>query len=264
MEKTKNYFDSVHFFGRIWMLSALLLFLAVPTFVSIYYDAWPVFSEFLMGFMGIAPTFWVVGIIEMFTYIPMLGVGGSYLGFVTGNLTNLKVPCAINAMSAAKAEAGTDEGEIVSTIAIAVSSIVTTLIITIGVFMLFWIRPILEAPILAPAFANILPALFGALGVVMISRGWKIAVAPIVFMLALFMFVPGLASAVGVLVPAGVVVAVVAARILYKKGLLGANTTEEAEAEDAQTDAAETATEQTDVAETEESQTATAEDEKID
>jgi len=220
LKQPRDYFDSVHFYGRIWMLSALTLFIAVPAFVSVYYDAWPHLNEFFMGFMGIAPTFWVVAIIEMFTYIPMLGVGGSYLGFVTGNLSNLKVPCAINAMSAAKVEAGTQEGEIVSTIAIAVSSIVTTLIITIGVFMLFWIRPILEAPILAPAFANILPALFGALGVVMISRGWKIAIAPMVFMLVLFLFIPGLASAVGILVPAGVVVAVVAARLMYKKGWL--------------------------------------------
>jgi len=220
MDKQKDYFSTIFSYGRVWMLSALTLFIAVPAFVSIYYDAWPHFNEFLMGFMGIAPTFWVVAIIEMFTYIPMLGVGGSYLGFVTGNLSNLKVPCAINAMSAAKVEAGTDEGEIVSTIAIAVSSIVTTCIITAGVFMLFWIRPVLEAPALAPAFANILPALFGALGVVMISRGWKIAVAPILFMLVLFMFVPGLAGMVGILVPAGVVVAVVAARLLYKKGWL--------------------------------------------
>ena len=219
-DNKRDYSASVHFYGRIWMLSALTLFIAAPAFVSIYYDAWPHLNEFFMGFMGIAPTFWVVAIIEMFTYIPMLGVGGSYLGFVTGNLSNLKVPCAINAMSAAKVEAGTEEGEIVSTIAIAVSSIVTTLIITLGVFMLFWIRPVLEAPILVPAFANILPALFGALGVVMISRGWKIAVAPIVFMLILFLFIPGLASAVGILVPAGVVVAVVAARLMYKKGWL--------------------------------------------
>ncbi|MDR2572260.1 MAG: hypothetical protein LBD23_18445 [Oscillospiraceae bacterium] len=218
--KTKDYFNSVHLYGKIWMLSALTLFIAVPAFLSIYYSAWPRFNEFFMGFIGIAPTFWVVAIIEMFTYIPMLGVGGSYLGFVTGNLSNLKVPCAINAMSAAKVEAGTKEGEIVSTIAIAVSSIVTTCIITIGVFMLFWIRPILEAPVLAPAFANILPAMFGALGVVMISRGWKIAVAPIVFMLVLFMFIPGLASSVGILVPAGVVIAVFSARLLYKKGWL--------------------------------------------
>ncbi|MCL2821217.1 MAG: hypothetical protein FWD38_10430 [Oscillospiraceae bacterium] len=216
----RDYFSTVNFYGRIWMLSALSLFIAVPAFVSIYYDAWPNLNEFFVGFIGIAPTFWVVAIIEMFTYIPMLGIGGSYLGFVTGNLTNLKVPCAINAMTAAKVEAGTEEGDVISTIAIAVSSIVTTLIITFGCFMLFWIRPVLEAPILAPAFANILPALFGALGVVMISRGWKIAVAPIVFMLVLFMLIPGLASAVGILVPAGVVVAVVAARLMYKKGWL--------------------------------------------
>jgi len=220
IKETKDYFSSIYLYGKIWMLAALALFLAVPAFLSIYYDAWPHFHEFFMGFIGVAPTFWTVAIIEMFTFIPMLGVGGSYLGFVTGNLTNLKVPCAINAMSIAKAEAGTKEGEIVSTIAIAISSIVTALIITLGVFMLIWIRPVLEAPVLAPAFANILPALFGALGVVMISRGWKIAIAPIVLMLVLFISVPGLASAVGILVPAGVVIAVLSARVLYKKGWL--------------------------------------------
>jgi len=218
--KRSNYFNSIYFYGRIWMLVALLLFLAVPAVISINYSAWPIFSELMMGLLGVAPTFWLVSSIEVFTYVPMLGAGGSFLGFVTGNLTNLKVPCAINAMAAAKVEPGTEEGEVISTIAIAVSSIVTALIITVGVFMLFWIRPILEAPVLDPAFANILPALFGALGVVMISRGWKIAVAPIVVMLLIFTLVPGLAGAVGVLVPVGVVVAVAAARLLYKKGWL--------------------------------------------
>jgi len=220
MENKKDYFSSMHLYGRLWMLVALLLFTAVPAFVSIYYNSWPVLTELMVGLLGVAPTFWLVSSIEVFTYVPMLGAGGSYLGFVTGNLTNLKVPCAINAMSAVKAEAGTEEGEIVSTIAIAVSSIVTALIITAGVFLLFWVRPILEAPVLDPAFKNILPSLFGALGVVMISRGWKIAVAPIIFMLVLFILVPSLASAVGILVPAGVVIAVVSARLLYKKGWL--------------------------------------------
>jgi len=220
MNKSKDYFSNIHVYGKIWMMMALIIFTAVPAFISIYYNAWPAFNVFLMGLVGIAPTFWVVSSIEVFTYVPMLGAGGSYLGFVTGNLSNLKVPCAINAMNAAKTEPGTEESEIVSTIAIAVSSIVTTLIITIGVFMLFWIRPLLESPVLVPAFANILPALFGALAVVMISRNWKVAVAPLVFMLVLFMIVPGLASAVGILVPVGIIIAVVAARLLYKKGWL--------------------------------------------
>lgn len=220
MDKTGDYISGIHFAGRIWMISAFALLVAVPASISIYFGSWPHFDEFIVGMLGIAPIFWTVGAIEVFTYVPMLGVGGSYNGFVTGNLTNLKVPCAINAMAMVKAEAGTDEGELVSTIAIAVSSIVTTLVIAIGVLLLFWIRPLLEAPVLAPAFANILPALFGALAVVMISRNWKIAVAPIVLMLVLFMLFPGLTGAVGVLVPAGVIVAIVSSRVLYKKGLL--------------------------------------------
>ena len=220
MNKTKDYMSSIHFAGRIWIYSAFALLVAVPAGISIYFNSWPYWQVFIVGLLGVAPTFWTVGIIEVFTYVPMLGAGGSYNGFVTGNLTNLKVPCAINAMGMAKAEAGTDEGELVSTIAIAVSSIVTTLVIAIGVVLLFWIRPLLEAPVLAPAFANILPSLFGALAVVMISRNWKIAITPIVFMLVLFMIFPGLASAVGVLVPAGVIIAIASARVMYKKGLL--------------------------------------------
>ena len=220
MNKVKDYFSNVHFYGRVWMLSAFCVLVAVPTSISFFYDSWPVWNEFMLGLLGVAPLFWTVSTIEVITYVPMLGAGGSYLGFVTGNLTNLKVPCAINAMSMAKVEAGTDEGEIVSTIAIAISSIVTTTIIAIGVFLLFWIRPLLESPILEPAFANILPALFGALAVVMISRNWKIAVTPVIFMLVLFLIVPSLATAVGVLVPVGAIVAILAARIMYKKGWL--------------------------------------------
>ena len=202
------------------MALALLFMLMLPASISIYYDAWPVFSVFMVGMIGIVPIFWTVAVIETFTYVPMLGAGGTYLGFVTGNLTNLKVPCAINAMAAAKVKSSTEEGEVISTIAIAISSIVTTLIITIGVFLLFLIQPLLESPVLAPAFANILPALFGALGVVLVSRNVKVAAAPIIFMLLLFLFVPQLAGVGAVLVPVGVLVAISSARVLYKKGWL--------------------------------------------
>jgi len=220
MKKQKNYVDSIHTTGRIWMAFAFFIMITVPLSVSIYYNTWPVFGIFLIGLMGIAPTFWTVSVIEVLTYVPMLGAGGSYLGFVTGNVTNLKVPCAINAMEAAKVKSGTEEGEIVSTIAIAVSSIVTVIIISAGVLLLTLIRPLLESPVLAPAFANIMPALFGALGVVLISRNWKIAVTPIVFMLLLFIFLPQLAGIGAILVPAGVLIAVAAARIMYKKDWL--------------------------------------------
>jgi hypothetical protein len=198
------------------MVFALAMLLLVPTLISIYFNAWPVFSIFAMGLLAVAPTFWTASVIEGFVYVPMMGMGGSYLGFVTGNLTNLKVPCAVNAMQVAKVEAGTEEGEVTATISIAISSIVTTLIITAGMLLLMQIRPLLETPALIPAFAHIFPALFGALSIILIGRNWKVAVAPMAVMLIVFMFIPALADMVAILVPAGVLIALGGARVLYK------------------------------------------------
>ena len=220
MKKERTYVDSVHFFGRIWMLLALALLVSVPIAVCLHYSAWPKSNQLLQGLLGVAPIFWTVSVIEVFTFVPMLGSAGSYLGFVTGNLTNLKVPCALNAMRLAKVKPGTEEGELISTIAIASSSIVTTLIIAAGVLLLAQLQPILTSPVLAPAFNNILPSLFGALGVVLIAKDWKVAIAPLVCMSLLFILVPALSAAVGILVPISALIAIGVARILYKKNLL--------------------------------------------
>lgn len=216
----KSYEDMTHVYGRIWMFSALIVIFMVPISICVYYDAWPEGSAVLKGLLGVAPIFWTVGLIEVFTYTPMLGAGGSYLGFVTGNLTNLKVPSALTAMENAKVKPGSEEGEIISTIAIATSSIVTTIIIALGVFLLAQITPILDSPVLKPAFDNILPALFGGLAVVYVSKNWKIALTPLIFMIVLFLAVPSLSGSVGVLVPVGALLSIGAARILYKKNMV--------------------------------------------
>ena len=156
-----------------------------------------------------------------FSYVPMLGAGGSYLSFVTGNISNLKLPCALDAMERAGVKSNSEEGEVISTIAIAVSSIVTTLIILVGVVLIIPLTPLLSSPILAPAFSQILPALFGGLAVVFVSKNFRLALAPLLLMLVLFIFVPALnASTVGIMVPVGVIFSLVVARILYKKGLV--------------------------------------------
>ena len=220
MKKELSYIDSVHRAGRIWNLSMVGILLLFPVAVSILFRAPIDWHGFTLGMLSTAPMYWAVGIIETFTYVPMLGAGGSYLAFVTGNITNLKAPAAMNALELMGADVKTEEGEIISTIAIAVSSIVTTLIIVFGVVLIVPLTPVLNSPALAPAFDQILPALFGGLGVVYIARNWKIAVAPVVLMLVLFILIPGLGSYVGILVPVGVLVALGVARILYKKGAL--------------------------------------------
>ncbi|MBR0393171.1 MAG: hypothetical protein IJK38_12695 [Oscillospiraceae bacterium] len=220
MKKELSYIDSVHRDGRIWNLSMVGILLLFPVMVSILFRAPVDWRGFMLGMLSTAPMYWAVGVIETFTYVPMLGAGGSYLAFVTGNITNLKAPAALNALELMGADVKTEEGEIISTIAIAVSSIITTLIIVLGVVLIVPLTPVLNSPALAPAFDQILPALFGGLGVVYIARNWKIAVAPVTLMLILFLLIPGLGSYVGILVPVGVLTALGVARILYKKGVL--------------------------------------------
>ncbi|NLU32817.1 MAG: hypothetical protein GXX04_09385 [Clostridiaceae bacterium] len=215
-----SYEERTHYLGKIWIWTAVIVFLLVPVSICIYYNAWPPFMSVLKGLLGVAPIYWTVGVIEVITFTPMLGTGGTYLAFVTGNLTNLKVPCAINAMEINDVKSGTEEGDIVSTIAVATSSIVTTLIIAVGVILLGTLTPILNSPTLKPAFDNILPALFGALGVVYISKNWKLAVTPMVFMAVLFIAVPSLSGSVGVLVPVGAIISIAVARLLYKKNMI--------------------------------------------
>ncbi len=219
--KKLSYMDSVHRDGAIWNLSVMVLLLAFPVACCVIFGVLPQWDSLVMGLIATAPMYWAVGAIETVTYVPMLGAGGSYLSFVTGNISNLKLPCALNAMEQNGVSANSQEGEVVSTIAIAISSIVTTVIIILGVVLIVPLTPILQAPALQPAFDQILPALFGGLGVAFVSKNWKIAVAPVILMLILFIFVPALDSGtVGIMVPVSALFTIGVSRLMYKKGML--------------------------------------------
>ncbi|NLD34245.1 MAG: hypothetical protein GX653_04980 [Clostridiales bacterium] len=218
--KPSLYEARVHTWGRVSLVLAILMFMSYPLLASFLFGAAPDAGLVFQGLLAVAPVFWVVGAIEAFTFGPMLGSGGAYLGFVTGNLTAMKVPAALRAMQVLGVKPNTPEGEAVSTIAIAASSIVTTLVLLLGMLLLNTLRPVLESDTLAPAFKNVLPALFGGLAVVFVAKNWKIAVAPVVLMLAVFLIQPRLSGAISLLIPVGALVAILAARWLYKSGRL--------------------------------------------
>ena len=150
----------------------------------------------------------------------MLGAGGSYLAFITGNVTNMKIPCAINARDIAKTKVGTPENEIISTLSVATSAIVTTLVIVVGVVLMIPLRPVLENPVLVPAFDNVVPALFGALGLKYFSKSPKIAVVPVLFMTLLCVLVPSMISQTSILIIPSGALALAIGYVLFKKGKL--------------------------------------------
>ena len=194
-----KYNEKTHFYGRIGLWIGIVLLLAAPFLFGVSLNAMPDLGAFAKGLMQIAIIYIPSCIVEFLIYMPMLGAGGSYLAFITGNLINMKIPCALNARDIAGTEAGTTENEIVSTLSIAASSLVTTLVIAIGVLLIIPLRPVLEMPELQPAFNNVVPALFGAMAYKYFRRSMKLVAIPLVVMTVLFIVAPGLIGSVGFL-----------------------------------------------------------------
>ena len=214
MSDNRNYFDRVHVWGTVWNYAALMMMLSVPVCMSLIMKTWP-----SLGVMGkviatLAPLYWVTGIIEVVTYVPMLGAGGTYLSFVTGNISNLKLPCGLNAMENAKVRANTEEGEVISTISIAVSSLTTTIVIAVGVLAFAGVFSTASSnPTFAAAFNNVLPALFGALGASYFAKHWRLGIAPVIAGVLVLLISP--ATGVGILMFVTIVVSLVAAAFIY-------------------------------------------------
>ncbi|MBQ8518223.1 MAG: hypothetical protein IJ455_01290 [Agathobacter sp.] len=212
--------NGLHRLGRFTLIAGIIILMAVPFAFGVIVGVMPDMPAFLKGWINVAVVYFPVSVVEFLVYAPMLGAGGSYLAFITGNVTNMKIPCAMNARDIAKTEVGTPENEIVSTISVAVSAIVTTLVILIGVIMLVPLQPVLSAPVLQPAFNNVVPALFGALGLKYFAKSPQIAVIPLALMCLLCIFVPSMISQTSILmIPSGGL-ALAIGFILFKKGKL--------------------------------------------
>ena len=216
----EDFNNGLHRLGRITLIVGIFVLLAVPFLFGVIVGVMPDMTAFLKGWINVAVVYFPVSVVEFLVYAPMLGAGGSYLAFITGNVTNMKIPCAMNARDIAKTEVGTPENEIVSTISVAVSAIVTTLVILVGVIMLVPLQPVLSAPVLQPAFNNVVPALFGALGLKYFAKSPQIAAIPLALMCALCIFVPSLITQTSILmIPSGAL-ALAIGFILFKKGKL--------------------------------------------
>ncbi len=216
----KQYNDSLHKMGRTMLVIGSVMLIAVPFIIGILNSTFPDMSGFLKGFLRVGGIYIPVAIVEFLVYAPMLGVGGSYLSFLTGNVTNMKIPCVMNSKDIAKTEAGTPEHEIISTISVATSAIVTTLVVIVGVILMSPLQPVIQSETLIPAFDNVVPALFGALGLKYFIKSPKIAVIPLLLMTALCIFVPSMINQTSILLLPSGALALVIGFLLFKKGKL--------------------------------------------
>lgn len=224
-----------HKWGRIGTVIALIYMIALPFIVLAYYDSIPPLEAvFNLGTLSILLIYIPVGISEALSYTPILG-SSAYLTFITGNIMNLKLPCAVNAMKLANKEPNTPEGEAIASVGVAVSSIMTIIILALAALLSTWISPVFELPAVKTASGYIIPALFGSLALGLFSSsnaGNKVVkngimgVVPvliIVSVLSIFVRVTSggsLFGMVGFLILFMLPIALISSRIMWKKGII--------------------------------------------
>ncbi len=206
-----------HVIGRIVSTITLVLLVGAPFLIGSFLGAMPDLPAVGKGFLSVGLVWTVSSVVEFLVYTPMLGAGGGYLAFITGNLINMKIPCAVNARDIVGAKTGTPENEIISTLSIATSSLVTILVLALGVLLLVPLQPVLQSSVLQPAFANVVPALFGAMAYRYYRKNMKVAIAPLLVMSVLFILVPSLTGSTSfMIIPSGAI-AIGIAYFFYKK-----------------------------------------------
>ena len=214
----QEYSRAPHILGRIVSIITVVLLVGAPFAIGGYLGAYPDLGAAAKGFASVGLVWTISSVAEFLIYTPMLGAGGGYLAFITGNLINMKIPCAVNARDMVGAKSGTPENEIISTLSIATSSLVTILILAAGVLALVPLQPVLQSPALQPAFENVVPALFGAMAYKYYRKNLRIAAAPLILMSMLFILAPSLISSTSfMIIPSGAL-AIGIAFWLYRKG----------------------------------------------
>ena len=217
--------NKINTLGRWTSVIALLGMFAVPVVVTIvngieveWASALPIAGSLIAMFAPMA-------IVENISYYAIMGAGGVYLSCITGNIMNMKLPCALSGMKIAEVEPGSKKGDIISILSIGVSSIVTTIILFLGMLIVGrFLAPLLDNPVLKPGFDNIMPALMGAIAIPFVIKSPKLAVFPVLVTLLLYLsplgaklFSPFFQSytLLGIMAAS-----VVVAYIMHKKGLL--------------------------------------------
>ena len=215
MKKNLTYDEQAHRFGRLSLIVGTLA-TTIFALLLIFVFGVPVNGKAILGGVGsilllMIPT----SLTECLSLSPMIGSSAMYIMVLTGNYSNLKIPASIAAMEAVGLDPAnyTDESDVISTISMAVSAITSIVVIIIGVLLFVPLQPVLSSPILKPAFDNVVSALFGALGVSMIAKNYKLGAVPFILGIILLKLGLGTSLTMPILILAGVL----SARLMYKK-----------------------------------------------
>ena len=157
-----EYLPKMHRIGQIIGALAVLASFMPALTLGVVYGLWPDMAALGTAAVSAIASFGVLWFVEPLSYYPVVGPVGTYMAFVSGNISNMRIPCASMAQISAEVEPGSDKGSIIATIGMGVSIVINTLVLTVGVIAGSSILSMLPASVVG-ALNYLLPALFGAL-----------------------------------------------------------------------------------------------------
>ncbi|MBU2552469.1 MAG: hypothetical protein KKB20_28920 [Proteobacteria bacterium] len=210
--------------GRYTILAAVVCLFLPGLYLYFFHGLFPPLEPLIRALIAVWAFMIVMGVIEPIVYYPILGYGGTFMSFLVGNILNLRVPVSATAQAVAGTREGSPEAEIVSTLGIAGSIIANEAVLIIGVilFLPFIGEVQGSGTAMAVALDQVLPALFGALGAMMLVRNYKLGLVPIGMGLVIALIKDDLPFSVTI--PPMVLVSVLSARFMYKKGWVKGDT----------------------------------------
>ena len=157
-----EYLPKMHRIGKIIGVLAVLASFMPALTLGVVYGLWPDVAALGTAALSAIASFGVLWFVEPLSYYPVVGPMGTYMAFVSGNISNMRIPCASMAQISAEVEPGSDKGSVIATIGMGVSIVINTLVLTVGVIAGSSILSMLPASVVG-ALNYLLPALFGAL-----------------------------------------------------------------------------------------------------
>lgn len=182
----KSFTKPIIRYGSLTNLLAIPLCFIPAIYLWLVKGAFPGWNNIITGWMYVASMFAIYSVVEPICYFPILGLPGTYMSFLSGNIGNMRVPCAVVAQESLGVEPGTKKAELIATLGIAGSIFTNTIMVTIaaiGGAALMSIFP----PVVLTAFKYVSSAIFGAMFAMFASKNLKYGAFALVVVMAMLL-----------------------------------------------------------------------------
>lgn len=206
--------SSIKTLGYVFVTIALLCNFVPAVYASITTGVFPAIGDLLTLWVAAASAFGVGYFVQPISFFPMANMAGSFMCWIVGNVGEIRIPAATMAQNVTNAEQGTPKAQVISTVGIGGSIIVSVCMITLFTLIGASIMPLMPKVVLK-AFGFVLPCVLGAVYASLASKNIILGAIIMISSIAGKMLFPIMGIPGGLIMLLNIILAVIIARIYF-------------------------------------------------